>query len=766
MKHLAEHPILSKVAMPRETAVTGILRSSTDFETQLHNFLGQDYEGVNPDRASFPEPDSLVGKRGEFILYRLTGSPLFEELQARVGQLDKVAEHVLAETPGKATFEWIKSAVSWIEELSDAVSDQSPFKDGDPRLVLPSARAKSILQDGEQIFLILPDELKRTLSAHGIFVTTNKQDKTIRVTLKKDGAHHSCGGTVIRWCPVLFEALKADVRRLDNWEKSLSRILADFNAFFKATREKLKNDENIYTWFTFQEQVAELLEYGEESLVVSPTKPFVTSFQNLLKSLQNYLVEQSSPEKNQKFATKWLAEKSSVLSDRPDLLDALLCRMSIREASPGTTSSAVFELLPDDSVNRTFRDLCRSYIEKAFYKSLKISGISSLPGLGNAEDYCAMKAWEIEDAMYERFQGEYGVSRISEDYRDKARSLRWSLEAKNNVSLCFRILIGEIGIEELLDMSSEELASQKAKLDRAKAEQAAKSSALLTPGSAPIESSTNLKSEPNQKDRAKNQSAALNGGTSEKKEAEEIGAATINGNNSTTQVEKTQKNNSLLLTQHFETKESHSSDEASLGSPSGSPSVPLKAIAKPKNASRPPPPPSLLQSLHHSSEPVHNPPVPVGSRGRGKRFLNSKGGDRFRIEIVHLRMSFSAAFYLEDDTATASNSFVPEVLTLTGRLKIEELSRFLTDKISGGRWTAIPLRLTVLSDHDMKHYKKFYKEYEVKKRVAMFTISPNTKIFLVTPKFHGAAKATGYISLPHHTSTYAIVLTKEAFFAD
>jgi hypothetical protein len=762
MKQLAEHPILSKVAMPRETAVNGIFQSSTDFETQLHDFLGQDYEGANPDRASFPESDSLVGKKGEFILYRLTGSPLFEELQARVHRLGSVAENVLAETPGKATFEWIMGAVSWIESLSDAVTVQSPFKDGEPRLTLPSTEAKAILQEGEQIFLVLPDDLKRTLSTHGIFVTTNKQDETIRVTLKKDGAQHSCGGTVIRWCPILFEALKADVRRLKNWESALTKILGEFNAFFRATRDQLKNDDNLYTWFSFQEQVAELLEYGQESLVIAPPKPFVTSFHNLLNSFRKYLAEQSSSEKNEKFATKWLAESSSILNERSLLLHSLLYRKSILEANPAVSPTETTDLPPDDSFNLTFRDSCRSFIEKAFCKALKISGVSSLSRLTDVEVYCATKAWEIEDTMFERFQGEYGTSRISEDYRDKARSLRWSLEAKSNVSLCFRILIGELDSEALIDMSSEDLSSQKAKLDRAKAEQAAKSSALLTPGSG---STAMQKSETEKSDAAKDQSSpSTNDELPGKKDANgkaKVDYPTTESSNST-QTETPREAETLPTTKDVEMRESSHIEETSWGASS----VSLKAIAKVVNTNRPPPPPSLLQSFQQPSETADDPTLATAWRDRGKRFLNSTGGDKFRIEIINLRLAFTAAFYLEDEALSGANGFVPEVLSEKGRLKIEEFSRFLTDKLSGGRWAAIPLRLTVLSDQDMKLYKKFYKEYEVKRRIAMFSITQNTKVFLVTPKFHGAAKSTGFLSLPHKTSTYAIVLTKEAFFID
>ena len=66
-----------------------------------------------------------------------------------------------------------------------------------------------------------------------------------------------------------------------------------------------------------------------------------------------------------------------------------------------------------------------------------------------------------------------------------------------------------------------------------------------------------------------------------------------------------------------------------------------------------------------------------------------------------------------------------------------------------------------LLEQDAKEYKKFYQTYELKRRIAMFAVNQNTKVFLVTPKFHGAAKATGVVSLPMKSSTYAVVLTRD-----
>lgn len=174
------------------------------------------------------------------------------------------------------------------------------------------------------------------------------------------------------------------------------------------------------------------------------------------------------------------------------------------------------------------------------------------------------------------------------------------------------------------------------------------------------------------------------------------------------------------------------------------------------NAARPPPPPSLVTSFQQGT--------PSDDEGHtiGERVSNADGSETFRIEIVNLRLSFHAALHAEDNSFSGFQRFLPASFSEKGRLPDQEFSRFVSEKLAGGRWMAIPLRLSTLSDQDAKDYKKFYQAYEVKRRIAMFAISPSTKVFLVTPKFHGAAKATGLLSLPQKTSTYAVVLTKDA----
>ena len=734
--------------MPRERAVSGMLKNSHEFEIQLFNFLGKDYDGLSPDRVALPDSESLMGKKGEFILYRLTCGPLFDSLQSSMHPLSIVGENLLAETPGKATFEWIRSAVSWIERLNDSLTTESPFEDNAGKiLAIPGAEARDILKEGENFFLRIPEDLKKTLSNHGIFVSTNKQERTLRVIVKKDGAHHSVGGTVIRWCPILFDSLRADVNKFETWEKELMRVLAQFNSFFAGTRDHQKDDqEDLYMWYCFREQIEEILKEGK-ALIVSPQKSLAQSFQKMLESMKKYLEQHSKPEWDRAFAKKWFAQSTSLLDDRFHLLESLLHRNNISSKKPAEETR---DLSPAHQPDRTFRDACRSYIEKSLKKALKTVGMVATTESNDEskeiESFCGIKAWEVETEMFEKFQDEFGLSRVSEEYRNKARNLRASLEDRNNASLCLRVLIGEIGVAKLVDMSSEELASHKAKLERARAEQKAKSFALLTPEVK--DKKPDDTKEPNVQEIPESKVAGLV-------------SSTATGGNDTNGVA------SAMTTETKKVDEVEAYDSSSpppspflslaRSSNSASPTLPKELLSK---SSRPPPPPSLAISLSQSSA-SETTNAAAKSADRGKRVETSSGGDKFRIEIGNPKVSFHAAFFLEDESQAGVSHFLPPVLTERGRLKIHEFSRFLSDKLSRG-YLAIPLRLTTLSDQDAKEYRTFYKEYEMKERIAMFSVNgQNSKVFLVPPKFHGAAKKTGLVSLPNKTRTYAIVLTKE-----
>lgn len=791
MELLAKDSILSKVDMPREKAVRSMIQNSREFEIQLRNFLAQDYNGANQDKAPFPIGDSLVARNGQFILYRLTGSPLFAIMQSSMRSLSQVGNNVFAETPGKAAFDWMSSAVAWIEHLHESVTSDSHFPNCKTRILgIPAKDGKTLCCTGEEIFLQATDDVRQTLSNHGIYISTSALKKKLRVTLKKDGAHHSVGGTVIRWCPILFNALRADVSRLEAWENSLNKIYEEFNAFYAKTRNDPKDDEgNLFRWYSFREKIRVAMDEGEHSLVVFPAKNLVDSFCSLLNTIQQWLEKNSTDELNNRFAKRLFAQSTSLYDDRFRLLDSLLSRRAAARSldDDGDTETS----FGSHDSEKTFRDICMISLENAFGRAAATLNLSSA-GISDVDDICALKAWEIENEMYELFQEELGLSRVSDEYRNKARSLKSNLDNVNNGDLCLRVLIGDITVPALIKMSPDQLASQKAKLDRENAKIAALKDTVLTPDALAEKDSDEIQYQntnpvkhsppsPSVKPsisilKVKTPVPAFNHPESDDEE-EDIPDPTFDDDEDADGA-PTLDGEELATSEHPPISSSTESTKVAVasGSQKLSSPTPMKPVLRQSTAaaltasreigqttsvsSRPPPPPSL--AAMKASSPDHEPPA---DRVRGQRICNGSGGSSFRIEIQgSSKHIFQAAFYLDDDShVDIIRGTMPETLTQKGRSKIEEFNRFVSEKLHGGRWIATSLRLTTISDKDAMVYKRFYKEFEAKERIAMFKLNEESgsKLFLVTPKFHGAAKRTGLISFPTKNSTYGIVLTKK-----
>ena len=82
-----------------------------------------------------------------------------------------------------------------------------------------------------------------------------------------------------------------------------------------------------------------------------------------------------------------------------------------------------------------------------------------------ASTYCAMKAWEIEQAMFNLLKNKLNESLISPEYRDKIRTLKRSLEDQRNSTLCLRVLAGQIAATDFINIPNEQLASRRIKLE-------------------------------------------------------------------------------------------------------------------------------------------------------------------------------------------------------------------------------------------------------------------------------------------------------------
>jgi len=746
MEMLAEDPILSKVDMPRHKAVKAMVDAKKEFEFQLESFLAQDFDG-NQDNAPLPKGDSLVGQNGQFILYRLTGSSLFLLMQTSVQSLAAIGDKVFAETRGKAAFDWMRSAVIWIEELEDAVITQSKFTNPDEKLlVIPLKDAKELCKSGETIFLETTNkDVTQTLSNHGIYASVNSITKRLNVRLKKDGAHHSVGGIIIRWCPILFDALRADVARLESWEIGLEKIIGDFIAFVERSSGATVGEDNLYQWYCYHMKVQTALEEGQNTLVVSPTKEAIDSFTDVLSTIRKHLDKNCSLNVIQDFSKRLFSNSATLYGKRFELLDTLLYRREIADDVDNEAEeipTAAHETKPSP------RDLCRSNLEDALSKAAWVLNLESA-GVSGVEDLCALKAWEIELEMFEAFQDE-NSNVLPEAYNAKAKSLKKILENESNIPVCLKILTDDMTTSALVKMTTAQLA-HRLKLEKEKAKQAALKHDLMTSvgisrndPDKPLKSILRI-----QKSALVIQKEASMSPEGKFKDKLKKGAS-----------ETSAAFHSDMNADGAPTMDSDEEDSK----PKATPAATTASIAtgtkrKTRGTTRsppPPPPPSLVSSFDTSDQKLSS---------IEPRISNPSGGENFRIELQgQTKYTFSAMFYQEDRSQTSVERFMSESLIQKGRSKIDDFTKFLSEKLRGGRWQATSLRLATVGDRDASVYKAFYKDFEAKERIAMFKLKDNSgggKLFLVTPKFHHVAKRTRGIAFGNKNSTYAIVLTKK-----
>lgn len=721
--------------------------------------------------ARLPEADSLTGEAGEFLLYRLTGSPLFTSLKASIGNLSLIARDVLTDTPGKASFEWIQRAVGWIEALRDSVTRQNTLWGSQNRLAIPATEARRLLAVGRSLFTDIPEDLRKTFSKHKIIISTNKQTGKIAVQVGKGGAPHSVGGTAIRWCPLLFECLKADVCRLDEFDVNAVNICKEVAAHCESQKGKPSTEESVYNLYKLRDEICRLLEEGPE-LVVSPPEALVQNVSRLLVIIEASLGTSSNSTLLRSIAVRRYTDGPLLVRDRELLLSSLLGRLSFDghyEETNATRPSDFAELL-ESNEGQSLREKCRKYFQKALERGMGLMGIDlevEVIPKDSQISLCALKALEIEAHMFDLYQTKLNEGQLSE-YQNKARSLRENLVNAKNPTLCSRVLLGVIPASELVHMTPEQLASQKVQQDRARAAEEAARFKTLTPGS-------NVTAKEDKKPPHEAQQLAM--ASSDSPGTGLIGSPIIPRLEPLPSLLTRASSNSLTLdaankSATLSAKIDSNADGAPLRdriatapSPSLSPTTGSKNILKvgtilrlARSTTPPPPPRSLAAAPLQPTLPDYTPNV---RRNKGPLVSNVNGGDQFTFKISDISVTFKASLTLETELEGDINGFIPEMPKNKGRLKADEFSNFLSNKLNGGNWVAAALRLTTVSELDSSKYKEFYKEYEKIHRIAMFELgSAGSKLFLVTPRFHGAAKALK-ASLVNKTSTYAIVLSRK-----
>lgn len=741
MADLAKNPILKVVLMPRESAVREVLENAHAFEIELHNMLGEDFTISATDKSPYPDSDSLVGDNGDFHMYRLTGSPLFEELLHATKRVEKIAIAVCADTAGKSAFDWIKRAIQWVQSLKEAVINESSFSCVNA-LSIPAESARQLITVGNDIFLDgVSEDIRKTLSVHKISLSTNKQTNKLTVLIGKGGAHHSIGGVFIKWCPLLHEWLKEDFIRLTEWE---TRVTLHSHNFKQPPADAIVDEDELYRIYLFLEDTERLLEEGRSTLVVTPQRILVDKILGWKNSIDEWMMQNckiASVLENLK--RRRYDDGGVVVNGREDLLLDLLNRRRLQACgiSPITWQSE----------DATYRDKARSILEKALNKAVKMMGINQMYAT-DVPLLCTLRAFELESAIFaEKIESQA-------DYRDKVRSIRSNIEHIVHPSLSARFLLNEISAEDLISISPEELESIHVRQMKTTVDVTSKRNVTISSG---------LSKGSNGQGTVKNILKAAMKSLSESVPTlvERCGTSPLN--------------DVILRAQNMQIN-------ARPHAPSSQVSTPIESFASPVNnwtevdsmeplmspslatltssvltgklkgfnsSSVPPPPPLLGIPVASISPPnIHN--------RYGIFIASSSGSDIFNFTVN--RNTFRGNLLFEGKSSSdVPNGLLPDSLSEKGRLSIPEFQKFIGQKIDGGRWTVVTLRLSVTSEYEA--YKGYYKEYETKNRIVIFGVGKETKVFLVTPKFHRDAK-----SLRHHftvkTSTYAIVMTREQFF--
>eukprot|EP00977_Amphora_coffeiformis_P005111 scaffold1071_cov166-Amphora_coffeaeformis.AAC.19 len=707
---LCTHPVLDKVAMPREAAVQSMLEYTEEFENRLFKFLGKDYEGDTPDRAPYPRGSSLI-EDGHFIPFRLTGSSLYHELKREIAEIDSIVSNVLAETPGKAAFEWISKAVEWIDSLNTSFS-----RDKSGKISLEGDVAKTLISSGEEVLLDVPDDLRRTMSHHGIFISTQKTGK-ITVKSKKKGAQYAVGTTMIRWCPILFDALKADLNRCNRWEAKF-RSLAEEYKTFQETYGDAVNEEAVMQCHMFFQEMTDL-QHESLCLVVSPQGSMVGYVTTFIHSLDHYLQAHSSPELKEKAADIFYKDAKNVMRMRDVMRDSLLDRLM-------SVGGALASSFREEKFSLPFRFAARTVLKKALNTTadkldLQVSGAA-------VTSLCEVKAFEIENALFQRFQGTDGAERITPEYRQQALTLKRSLGDIANIVLCLKVLTGRIDAEEVANMPSEKLANPQLRTEREQAEDKAKKGALLT-GSASKTHHVPRKSIFKKK-------------TAGKTLGEESGGPLRDSGKTQSALKDPSDSLKSLI------PKSDAGGQLKIGND------PRGASPNTNDLRR------TTRSAGHSSLP---PSIPVLA-GQKKPVsavrwaVNVAGSEQFQFALANNSRKFRAGLVAEEQ---AGNDAVPlpEKLVEKGRLAVKSFSDFVRTKVGGGKWELRKYRIISDTETDEKELHKFCKDYEVKKRLSMLTLDGGNKLFVIPPKFHGAAKSL--VNFQMEEIVYAVLLFRK-----
>ena len=767
---LTQDKISLKVIIPDLARVEKVTATARQIQVSLKQELFQDeYTGVTDvHRGLLPDGQSLIAKNGDLVLTRFTGSGMYIALQQTLNKLQEVASQLPMglKTPESASLDWMVRLYKWVQSLQNA-----GYYNSNEKLVVKIDHALELLEQGRHIFYTVPDEVRDYLREEKVSLQIFPEQFTVT---EMKGGHYTLGIGLLRWSTLLFECLQSDINKEDLWKVNSLQAVDSFTKFEQESIGGRMASFRNATKFT--DTIKNLID--ESSNLILQDHEVLSSISALPENINNSIPFQQSVEAERKAAEEKqfledmdkFTNPKRLVEDRYELLDCLMKRLP-----PTYKTDDLSTLIGEYDDNTLFageqtaRDKSRFALEKCLFSGIETLGLD--PKDEEIQDFCSIFAWNLEEAVHQKYHEDH-LQPITNEYKDKIRSLRFNLQDPKNPMLCARVLAKDMSIQELISASDEQLASTEMKMKRQSLQEEALKDIVLSADNA-------KKEEPSEGGFSTDLAARICIESTTSKGAIHSKVAP-----STFRTEEDADDSGMGLSA------SHNSGDfyRSPGTPAGlSPALKSTSSAEDEPhisestkqilASIPPPPMSssrgkksevqLASSSYDFPSPTGS-PEPSGQKEstagspRPKHIMSRSGTDLFEITISKLKLTFTTKIAEEALCNYELNRFLPSMLVEKGRLSLDELNKFIYEKTQSGRWTIAHLKLSSITGSDnMNSYKKFYKEYEALGRLIMIKVSDTTKIFLVTPKFLRKCNCLRDVENLSRSSTYVVVLTKE-----
>ena len=354
-------------------------------------------------KGKFPDEESLIGDDGDFLLFRLTGSLIYIQVRRALRDLKTVSEQLTVRTAEKVAYEWIVSIDEWIEALSSAVCS-----DSQSQLIITVENAQRLLKQGHNILYGVAEEVQDVLAVKQISICPKPQKYSIIVM--KGGAMTSPGGSLLRWAALLFESLRADVRREAIWRETAEKLISSFSHY-----ELGGNNISIYV-----EQINQLITESKDMFVRDGKVigQLLHIIDRVMKSviMKKRLDDELAAADKERFDLEMVKYEGPMLVDkRFELLDGLVVRAShaFKEEpsmfeDAGNDSDSLFAGEP------SARDKSRNYLQKSLEQGFGTFGLENHP---NAHDFSSVLAYNLENAIFDKFKTD--EKNTSNEYREK-----------------------------------------------------------------------------------------------------------------------------------------------------------------------------------------------------------------------------------------------------------------------------------------------------------------------------------------------------------